>query len=50
MILEGQMEKPEASSLSESSLRSDQVGEEEPGAGGGGAGEAVVVPAPEVGA
>jgi hypothetical protein len=46
-VLDGRTEKPEVSSESESSPRADQVGEEEPGAGGGGA---VVVPTPEVGA
>jgi hypothetical protein len=46
---EGRTEKPEASSSSSSSLRRDQAGEVEPGAGGGRAGGAVVVPAPEVG-
>jgi hypothetical protein len=48
MTREGRTEKPEASSSSSSSLRRDQVGEVEPGAGGGCAGGTVVVPAPEV--
>jgi hypothetical protein len=45
---EGRIEKPEASSSSSSSLRRDQAGEVEPGAGGSRGGGAVGVPTPEV--